>query len=469
MVNVYSSPKILDFGINKSAYDLISETLSTWSSKPPYEIKKGLSEEKFKEKFEPILEAIKSGYGSIQESATISVQAILPRSDTLALVSFLPGSSHLQQSLRYTLPQVKVGGDAQSVIFIPRELYGKSNDILKSFEKSIDLYFELNKNLKVLPTRKPEEEARYHLPWNLGTFISSNINLAHLSYMLRLTEEYSCTPTFREFALQLLSKLYEKDSYLGKLVEKVSDEINIGKYYPTPYPFVSSRLALKYDKEFEKNGKYEVKYLGHDFSYLKKYSKDELEDIVKTGIKEGKFDDLVCRVSFAVKHSGVARHEIVRHRTVFQTSTSLYDAAERGEIIITQPIRNLPDALYNEYLSHIEDQFSLYDELKYSNASIGVLPHNIAFTTVLELDGYNIFNYRAFLGNRCCELAQFEVQMLANQMSKIVSNLLREEGLDILTNITHANCFKIRKCPELKERAEKCSIFQAKSFEKSLF
>jgi hypothetical protein len=73
------------------------------------------------------------------------------------------------------------------------------------------------------------------------------------------------------------------------------------------------------------------------------------------------------------------------------------------------------------------------------------------------------------LGNRCCELAQTETQIIASLINNKINQVLENEGYKELAYITHANCFKLRKCPELLERAINCSIYQSKSFEKELF
>jgi len=89
--------------------------------------------------------------------------------------------------------------------------------------------------------------------------------------------------------------------------------------------------------------------------------------------------------------------------------------------------------------------------------------------STLRLDGYNIFNFRGFIGNRCCELAQAETQIIASMINNKINEVFIKEDLKELTYITHANCFKLRRCPELEQRARYCTIFKQKSYEKPLF
>jgi len=234
---------------------------------------------------------------------------------------------------------------------------------------------------------------------------------------------------------------------------------------------ITPKIVKKIEKEFEVNEKNEVKLISYDLTPLKYFNKEEIKRIILEGIKEGNFPDFSNTFfEFAIKESGVSRHQIIRHRTVFQQSLSIYDAAERGEIIVPPSIKMLNKEEINEYKEYINETFSLYEELKNENENdaIIILPSNLAFITLLRLDGYNIFNFRGFLGNRCCELAQTETQIIASLINNKINQVLESEGYKELTYITHANCFKLRKCPELIERAINCSIYQSKSFEKEI-
>jgi hypothetical protein len=288
--------------------------------------------------------------------------------------------------------------------------------------------------------------------------------------MLSLTKQNEKIPSlWKKLVLSILNNL---DEEFKKLAEDTSKEIKLGKFFPTAYPLVTPNIVKKIEKEFEINERNEVKLLSYDLSILKYFSKEEIKRIIIEGVKEGSFPDFSnIFFEFAIKESGVSRHQIIRHRTIFQQSLSIYDAGERKEIIIPQSIKMLSKEEIKEYKEYINETFNLYEELKKESEedAIIILPSNIAFITLLRLDGYNIFNFRGFLGNRCCELAQTETQIIASLINNKINQVLENEGYKELTYITHANCFKLRKCPELLERAINCSIYQSKSFEKELF
>jgi len=474
MLKIISEPRILDFNVSLSLKKLISETISTWSKKIPLEVEKELEGNEYEKRYNDILRATKEGYSSILEMPIIHIQAIIPRINTLALVSFYIGSNFLQQSLRYAMPFVKEREDKHILLFIPKSLKSKENKIVSHVEKGIKIYFDLIENLEVLKVRKPEEDARYHLPLGLGTFISANINLNHLTNMLAFihyhNETKSCVPSIWEDFVYLILNSLEVE--MKGFIEKVSKDIKLGKFYPNPYPFITPFSIKKIEKIFEKNGRNEVKLISYNLDSLKLFNKEEIKEIIMNGIKYGKFNEFSnVYFDFAIKESCVSRHQIIRHRTILQQSLSVYDAAKRKEIIIPSSIYTLKGNLLNNYFEYINETLSLYEELRDEdeNDSVIILPSNIAFITTLRLDGYNIFNFRGFIGNRCCELAQTETQLIASLINNKINQILEKEGFKELTEITHANCFKLRQCPELIERAINCSIFQSKKFEKDLF
>jgi thymidylate synthase ThyX len=455
---------------NISQKTLIAEAVSTWSKKIPQEIEREMDDAEFENKMKVIKEAVRDGYSSILEMPNIHVQAIMPRLDTLTLVSFSTGANFLQQSLRYTVPLIKEEKEKFSYVFIPDSLKSKENAIIKHVEKGFELYNELVQNLNVLETRKPEEDARYHLPICIGTFISASLNLSHIVHMLsliRMHEENNIPipSTWKCFVEELVNKISYKE-----FIYNIAKEIKIGKFYPNSYPLITNNIMKKIEKEFEINGKNEIKLLNYNLKILEYFTKDEIRNIIIKGINNGEFNDFSDIVfEFAVKESGIARHQIIRHRTIQQQSISIYDVAKRSEILIPASIKQ--SKLINHYVDYLNNSISLYEDLRNEseNDAVLILPSNLAFVSKLRIDGYNIFNFRGFLGNRCCELAQAETQLIASLINNKIKEVFEKEGYKELTYILHANCFKLRKCPELIERAMYCSIFKNKSFEKPLF
>ncbi len=468
-IKILRSAKILNLRENIGLSTLIAEAVSTWSKKHPEEIEKEMSDEEFNMRYGIILEAVRDGYSSILEMPSIHFQSIMPRIATLALVSFSIGANFLQQSLRYTVPLIKEEQEKATLIVVPETLKNKEGKILKHTEKGIELYKKIVSEIEVSKTRKPEEDARYHLPLCITTFISASINLSHLTYMLALLrlhdeEKLPVTRVWRDFVAELTSKTTSSE-----LAKKSSENIRLGKFYPTAYPFMTPFLIKKLNEQFAINQRNEVKLLGYNLESLKLFDKEEIKEIIRKGIKEGSFNDFNdVSFEFAIKESVISRHQTIRHRTIPQQSLSVYDAASRFELLIPSSIRQ--SKLLKEYLEYLEESKALFEELKDEdeNEAILVLPSNIAMITKLRLDGYNIFNFRGFLGNRCCELAQAETQLIASMINLKIKEVLENEGYKELTSILHANCFKIRRCPELLERAINCTIFKSKSFEKEL-
>jgi len=474
MIKILRSASIIDIQCNISFKRLISETISTWSKKTPHYIDYELDEEEVEKRSSDIIAAIKDGYSSILEMPNIHASLILPRLATLALVSYSIGSNFLQQSLRYTMPLIKEKEEKNIFIFIPNTLKNKENKIISYVERAYSFYNELMSEIQVLETRKPEEDARYHLPLCIGTFISCSINLSHIVHMLSTIRYY------KEHSLKIPSIWTDLINNLSdslsieyrNLVNVVSSQIKIGKFYPNPFPFASSNFAKKIENVFSKNGKNEVNLISYNVEPIKKFTKDEIKNIIVEGVKEGNFRDFNdLFFLFGVKDSLVSRHQIIRHRTIQQQSISLYEAAERMEMIVPNSIRTLNSDKQKKYVEFLNDSINLYEELKNEdeNDAIIVLPSNLAMISTLRLDGYNIFNFRGFIGNRCCELAQAETQIIASMINNKINEVFIKEDLKELTYITHANCFKLRRCPELEQRARYCTIFKQKSYEKPLF
>ena len=88
MIKIIRETKILNIIENISQKTLIAEAVSTWSKKVPYEIETEMNDIEFMSKMKVIKEAVRDGYSSILEMPNIHIQAIMPRLDTLTLVSF---------------------------------------------------------------------------------------------------------------------------------------------------------------------------------------------------------------------------------------------------------------------------------------------------------------------------------------------------------------------------------------------
>lgn len=477
-VKILHEPHISNFRADPDSRYLTALTHSTWSTKLPSQLAQEWKPEEYDRKFELANNAMKAGYGSIAEVTRIQSEQIIPRYATLAAVSFYVGGTFLQQSLRYTLPQVTHEQEARSIIFVPDSLEPQEKKIAEHHEKALELYKQIAKSVRVLPTRKPEEEARTHLGWHTGTFIYIPWNLHHLGYANAFIKRFdgNQTPTIWKHDIEeQMRRLREKDERLAVMADGISKDLSFGKFYPGAYPFKSSTLALEYADRFPKDGKNAVELISYDLGPITHMSDQRIRSVISQGRSEGSYPDLAfVSFLFAIKDSGIARHEIIRHRTILQQSISIQDTIRRSEVILSAPLRNLFDEdrqLGNAYAEHLKDSQALYDDLGgYSNPdAVGVMEHNYAFVTIVQLNGYNIFNARGFLGNRCCKLAQTETENLADLMNGKINEVLKKEGKEDLTKITHANCFKLGRCPEIKRRAEKCTIYNARSFERELF
>jgi len=291
MIKVIRESKILNMIENISQKTLIAEAVSTWSKKIPQEIEREMDDAEFVNKMKVIKEAVRDGYSSILEMPNIHVQAIMPRLDTLTLVSFSTGANFLQQSLRYTVPLIKEEKEKFSYVFIPNSLKSKENAIIKHVEKGFELYNELVQNLNVLETRKPEEDARYHLPICIGTFISASLNLSHIVHMLSLIKVHEennipIPSTWKCFVEELVNKISYKE-----FVYNIAKEIKIGKFYPNSYPLITNNIMKKIEKDFEINGKNEIKLLNYNLKILEYFTKDEIRNIIIKGINNGEFND----------------------------------------------------------------------------------------------------------------------------------------------------------------------------------
>jgi len=480
-IKVLTEPRIINFRLGMGARYLTALTHSTWSTKTPSEIAEGFAkdEEAYKKKFGLAKDAIKYGYSSILDSANVYVETIVPRYATLAACSFYVGSSFLQQSLRYTVPEISYEQVKESIIFVPETLSDQQEKIKRHHEKALEIYRDVSKNVQVLATRNPQEEGRYFLGWDVGAFIFCNWNLNHLTHQRALLKKLpdGHAPTiWQKLAEAVYQNLQRTDSGLAKIVDDAASHLALGKFYPVPYPFESNRMALEYSGRFNKDGRSDVRLISSDLKPIAHLPGERIREIALKGRKEGDYHELqMVNFTFAVKESGVVRHEVIRHRTVPQQSVSIQDAARRGEMMLTAPLRRLEtDApqLFTQMNDYLAESTAFWEDLGgHSNPdSISVITHNPEFTTILQLDGYNIFNARGFIGNRTCKLAQTETELVADLINKKINEELEQhENLKDLQKVTHANCFKLGVCPEIPRRAEKCPIFKEQRFTEELF
>lgn len=347
------------------------------------------------------------GHTSCGYQTNIGLVYEIPRHTTMFLCSF-DYSKYLQQSLRYT----KAGSFTSSL---------RTEEVKEIFNKQNNLYN------KMIDDSIKKEDARYVLPLASTSHIHQNTNFISLANIFRvLTSEYSKIPELsKQIIEKALKKLNQKEPDLFR--RELIDQYNlIEKGYPIANIFSNSNKWV--DEIKDKLGSAKV------VSFKKEIDKKLVEESKNLNDQAFTFLNLSSQAKrvegYITKMSLSAWHQFMRQDTVKQSVESIYDAVERGEIIVPDMIK---ESNYEEaYLDLCQETLEFYEKEKSrvgEEKAIEIVPHALSVYVAFSPDGYNILS--GFMHDRIQEKAQWEIRSIAKE----VKNLIAEENPTYGTSI----------------------------------
>ena len=158
---------------------------------------------------------------------------------------------------------------------------------------------------------------------------------------------------------------------------------------------------------------------------LENLGEEEAHSFIKKLISMGHLSPLE-HVSFTFAIEGVSRvlsHQIVRHRIASYSQKSQRYVGEHDFPYIVPPsIQKNTDAkaLYEEKMAEIAQAYSQLAELVPKEDARYVLPSACETKFVATFNARSLLN---FFQHRCCQRAQWEIRLLANNMLKKVQEM----------------------------------------------
>ncbi|MFP4116958.1 MAG: FAD-dependent thymidylate synthase [Candidatus Aenigmatarchaeota archaeon] len=367
--------------------------LEIWKKK-----KEEMDEEELKEEEKDFLEFLADrGHISAFYQANLGITYQVPRHTTLFLCSF-DHPKYLQQSQRYTKAEEFIS-------------FSDSKEVKEMFAKQSELYNRMLESDSV-----PKEDARYILPLGTAaTHIHQNTNLSGLMNIYRvLKSEGSVVPKItKDIFHEAIANL--EDTSPDLFNKGIMDAlIEAEKGYPVANMFCErNRWIKEILKDYDTN------------QTVSKFSYDITEELERKG--ENFDDEALSFLSLSNQSNKVegfittmsisAWHQFMRNDTVKQSVESVYDAAERGEIIVPHTIED--SKFKEEYLSLLKEALELYERIKERESkerAMEVLPHGLGLGIAFSLDGFN--RKKGFLPDRTQEAAQWEIREIARHIDK---------------------------------------------------
>ncbi len=358
--------------------------------------RKDMDEEELEKEEKGFLEFLSErGHISAFYQANVGITYEVPRHTTLFLCSF-DHPKYLQQSQRYTKAREFIS-------------YTDSEEVKELFSKQSDLYNRMLESEEV-----PKEDARYILPLGTAaTHIHQNTNVAGLMNIHRvLKSEGNVVPKITQQVFSgAVDKLNSKSPDLFN--EDIMDYLmEADKGYPVANMFSKgnkwiTELLKDYNtdktvSEFSYSIDEELEERAEEFN-------DEALSFLSLSNSSEKVEGFITTMSIS------AWHQFMRNDTVKQSVESVYDAAEREEIIVPHTIKG--SKFEEEYISLFEESLKLYRKIKEGESkekAMEVLPHGLGLGIAFNFDGFN--RTKGFLPDRTQEAAQWEIRKIARHI-----------------------------------------------------
>ncbi len=401
-----------------------------WLTKPKEEMDK---------KVEKVLNAsVGRGHGSVaDQNAFIFEISDVSRATTLFLCSpcYL---SHLQQSLRranadrgYELPETILNSKI------------KENAILV-----LDLAFRLYEEM--IKDGIPIEDARYILPLYTRTNIQTLGDARELTHLHGMSKGEDVPSVVKQTVQMMVD---EAKKIAPKLFEERKMNYEKLGWYPAPQIYSENQTIQRIVSE--NNNPSKVVFVNSEL---------QIEQIMKAVIDRDEAELANLKHShngseingFLAPMSIVTLHQAIRQRTWDHSVESIYDAAERGNVIIPKTIEN---SKWKEKYNFLTiEMFALYKEIVRHgigrNDAVGVVPHALMVYDLIHINGWNALNA---IGKRTCTEAQWEIREIAEGIALEIGK--RNPRLFAFLG---PQCKLYGICPEKKP----CSRFK-KSFKES--
>ncbi len=321
----------------------------------------------------------------------------IPRHMTMFLCSF-DHPKYLQQSQRYT----------KANYFIE-----DNEDLRELIPKSSDLYN------KMVEGGIKKEDARFILPLSTSaTHLHQSLNFTGLANIYRVLEsDYSKVPSMtREAVDEALSNLNSKEPDLFR--KDLIDSYNLNKKgYPVANMFSEPN---KWINDVIPKDDSVVKFsrkIDEELVLESKNFNDQALSFMNITNKKDEIEGYSCQMSLA------SWHQFMRNDTVKQSTESIYDAAERGHIVLPETIEGTK--YENEYLDLSNEMLDLYKSKKTKHGeadSSSTLPHALSLGVGFDFDAFN--SLVGFMKDRTSKAAQWEIRRIA----KDVKGLIEEEN-----------------------------------------
>jgi len=422
-----------DYGVEEITFGT-ARTAYSRSQLGPYEIYekelKGISSEERKAVLEKLFFACaEGGHTSVFYQAPHGIEVVAPRLVTLGLCAD-DFTKFLQTSLRYT----RSGEENRSgEYFMPAAISGTEfeDQVLQLFQDSFGIYMQMTEPHSA--NQIPREDARFIHPLLVAAkYLHGHGNFASFTGLKAAydPEDNTWIPELLTRTLKLtftqLEKRYET-LYAPKNVEAF---IAQGKFPGMAHIFISEDDKLS-------------KYLSN-----LSLSKPILVSIPLTSemIEFARGKDLAKKAmlslsnsvgnitGYVAKMSLNALHQLERHDTIPQIYESIYSAAQRGEIVVPETIRN--SSYFTAFQDTCNRSFDLYEAMVGSgipkSEAIGVIPHATEICSLIKLNAWNIVS--GFMGDRLKPAAQWEIRDIARAIAQDISlkNPSFKESLDQL-------------------------------------
>jgi len=225
---------------------------------------------------------------------------------------------------------------------------------------------------------------------------------------------------------------------------KVKLKVSILSYTQNPLKVIYSAAKQCYSK------------LGAQDHHIKEMKKAKQEEFLTKLISSGHMSPLE-HVSFTFAIEGISRactHQLVRHRLAsFSQQSQRYVGKEEFDFIIPPSIEK-DKTLKKIYIEYMNDVASIYRKiLDNLSGSFGfkekaredarfVLPNACESKIAVTMNCRQLLH---FFGQRCCERAQWEIRNLADEMLRLV-----KEVLPVVFSGVGAKCETLGYCPEGK-------------------
>lgn len=348
----------------------------------------------------------------------------LPRAATLQLC--LPEYlAHLQQSMRRAT--------ADRGYVLPKAV--KDSEMSKEAKEVLDKAFEVYMSL--VDEGVPKEDARFLLPLYTRTNIQTAGNARALMHLHHMTKNNGVPSPVKETVDKMIEKAKEEAPALFK---------DWGYNYETLAWYPSAQLFAEENKTLnkiirQKGTPEEVKYVEADIDEatvdraVRNRNEAELSNL-KHIHNGSKMQGFLAPMSIA------CYHQSTRQRTWNHTVEAVYDAAERGKIVVPPTVKNSGHS--EKYIKQHKRMIKLYKDLVEAGIpkeeAIGVIPHSTEMYDFIHVNGWNSIHS---IGKRTCTKAQWEIRGIANK----VAEKIREKN-PILGKYTYPQGVIYGECPE---------------------